>query len=214
MNYTQQLQQLMQQVGLTSFKSLYEIGISRKQIQLLRQGQIEKLRLETIVKLSQVLQTSTADLVGLFSVQSCQADLRTQEFNHQNVEVTMLKQECQRLQEQLQHQRQTLWQEFQQTTLQSLESYLLIWPTAAAAARKNPQALAVNLLPLVRPIEQLLADWNVEAIGIVGEETAYNPRWHQPFDLQIQPDTPVRVTHVGYRQGDRLLYRAKVKAIL
>lgn len=213
MNNTQKLQQCMQQVGLTSFKALYETGLSRKQIQLLRQGQIEKMRLETLIRLSQVLQVSLPDIISLFSCQSKHVNLNLDKCNPQNSEVTLLKQEYQRLHEQLQHQRQNLWQEFQQATLQTLESFLLIWPTAAAAARKNPQAPAIHLLPLVQPIEQLLAQWNVEMIGTVGEETLYNPRWHQPNDLHMQANTPIRVTHVGYRQGDRLLYRARVKLI-
>jgi molecular chaperone GrpE (heat shock protein) len=125
--------------------------------------------------------------------------------------------EYQRLQEQLLQQRQSLWEEFQQTTLQALESFLLQWPTAAYAAQNNPQAPAIRLLPLLRPVEQLLASWNVQPIGAVGIEVPYDPQLHQleptaPSDnsLTLTVGMPVKIRYVGYRQGDRLLYRARV----
>jgi len=48
----------------------------------------------------------------------------------------------QRLQVQMEQQRQALWQRFQQSSLQVLESWLLQWP--AHKAQENPQLPAVN----------------------------------------------------------------------
>jgi molecular chaperone GrpE (heat shock protein) len=92
---------------------------------------------------------------------------------------------------------------------------LLQWPTAAAVAQKNPQWPAVKLLPLVRPLANLLKQWQVEAIASVGETLPYDPQWHQLLEseLQVEPGTPVIVRYVGYRQGKHLLYRAKVRPI-
>jgi molecular chaperone GrpE (heat shock protein) len=125
-----------------------------------------------------------------------------------------LRQEYQRLQQQLEHQRELLMQEFQQSSLQVLESWLVQWPTAAYAAQQNEQLPAVRLLPLVRPVEQLLQEWGVEAIASVGSELPYEPQWHQLMEGTAQPGDMVRVRYTGYRiGGDKLLYRAKVSPI-
>ncbi|HEY9295620.1 MAG TPA: nucleotide exchange factor GrpE, partial [Phormidium sp.] len=104
-------------------------------------------------------------------------------------------------------------QEFQQQSLQILESWLIQWPRAAYAAQQNPEAPAVKLLPLLRPVEQLLREWGVEAIASVGAELPFDPQQHQLIKGTAQPGDTVKVTHIGYRQGDKLLHRAKVEQI-
>jgi molecular chaperone GrpE (heat shock protein) len=113
----------------------------------------------------------------------------------------------------LANQRQELCQEFQQASLQVIESWLLQWPTAAHKARENPQLAAVKLLPLVRPIQQLLQQWGVEAIAPVGAGIPYDPQLHQLLEGTAQPGETVKVRYTGYRQGEKLLYRAKVSPI-
>ena len=69
----------------------------------------------------------------------------------------------------------------------TIESWLLQWPTAATAVRQNPQLPAERLLSLVEPVEQLLTQWNVEAIATVGEEMPYDPQYHQLMKGIAQP---------------------------
>jgi molecular chaperone GrpE (heat shock protein) len=128
-------------------------------------------------------------------------------------EEAALRQEYQRLQQQLAQQRETLRQEFQQSSLQVLESWLVQWPTAAYAAQQNQQLPAARLLPLVRPVEQLLQEWGVDAIASVGSEIPYDPHLHQLMEGTAQPGELVRVRYTGYCQGDKLLYRAKVSPV-
>ena len=104
-------------------------------------------------------------------------------------------------------------QEFQQSSLQVIESWLLQCPTAAYAAQQNQQLPAVRLLPLVRPLEQLLQEWGVEAIASVGAEIPYDPHLHQLMEGTAQPGEAVRVRYIGYRQSEKLLYRAKVSPV-
>ena len=87
------------------------------------------------------------------------------------------------------------------------------WPTAAAAAEKNPQLPAVRLLPLIKPVEQLLKQWGVEAIASVGDEVAYDPQHHQLIEGTAAPGESVKVRYTGYRQGEKLLHRAKVSPV-
>ncbi len=171
------------------------------------------MRLDVLLKLSQALQISLQELVATFSGQELLPNKTTppQELLQQ---ITDLKTEYDRLQLQLQQQRLTLQQEFQQSNLQLLESLLLQFPTAAHKARENPQLSAVNIIPLVeKPLERLLQQWGIEAIASVGAELPYDPLLHQLMDGIAQPGDIVRVRYIGYRQGDKLLYRAKVSPL-
>lgn len=232
-NYTPQLRQLMQGVGLPSLTALYKAsGLPRSHIRFLRRGQILDLPVRSLIKLSLVLQTSMPELLVQFTPPASegrqpwpptlfqnQTQLDQLVAHHKlDQEITALKSEYQYLQDRLDHQQQELVQDFQRTTLQTLEPLLLQWPTAAHAARNNPQAPAVKVLPLLRPLEQLLQAWQVEPIGTVGTEVPYDPQWHQLIPsmqgngvgLDIHPGDFVRVRYVGYRQGKQLLHRAKV----
>lgn len=204
-DFTQPLQQLMQRTGVSSFKALSrKAGVSERQVKRLRQGQVAQMRVETLLKISQSLQVPLSELLATFGETKLAGERDSQ---------TDLKQEYQRLQAQLEQQRETLMQEFQQSSLEVIESWLVQWPTAAYAAQQNQQLPAVRLLPLVRPLEQLLQEWGVEAIASVGSELPYDPQWHQLMEGTAQPGELVRVRYTGYRVGDKLLYRAKVSPI-
>jgi molecular chaperone GrpE (heat shock protein) len=155
----------------------------------------------------------TSHLSPLTSLETQNLELKTQNAElHQSL--LSLQHEYDRLQQQLIQQRQTLWQEFQQASVQTLESLLLQLPTAAYAAQQNPQATAIKLLPLLRPLDRLLEDWGIEPIAAVGAEIPYEPQYHQLMAGTAQAGDQVKVRYVGYRQGDRVLYRAKVSPLL
>jgi DNA-binding Xre family transcriptional regulator len=211
-DFTHRLQDLMQRVGVSSYKALSEVtGVSQRQLQRLRRGELEQMRVDVLLKLSQALQVSLSQLVETFSDVALGAEAMQGEQLKQ--EIADLKREYQRSLAQLASQRQELGQEFQQSSLQVIESWLLQWPTAAQKARENPQLAAVKLLPLVRPIEQLLQQWGIEAIAPVGAELPYDPQMHQLLEGTAQPGEKVKVRYTGYRQGEKLLYRAKVSLI-
>lgn len=216
------LQVLMQRVGFSSYRSLSQAsGISEKQIRRLRQGNIAQTRLETLIKLSQALQVSLTDLIGILDAESKQESEETNfpakaESDSSDLaqELAHLRQEYDRLQAKLSEQKQELQQEFQQSSLQILESLLLQLPTAVYAAQQNPQAPAVKLLPLLKPLDRLLTEWGIAAIAEVGSEVPYDPQQHQLMEGFANAGDRVRVRYTGYRQGDRLLYRAKVSPII
>ncbi|PZV17519.1 MAG: hypothetical protein DCF22_03610 [Leptolyngbya sp.] len=206
-DYTPQLKQLMQQAGLISFRRLSQsAAVSEKQIRRLRQGFVGQMPVSILQKLAEALQVSLLELVSTFS------DITTVPSSQPSAlsDVAALQQEYDRLQRQLDQQKEILWQEFQQSSLQVLESMLLQLPTAAYAAQQNPQVPAVKLLPLLRPIDALLQQWGIEAIAQVGVELAYDPQQHQLMEGMAEMGDRVQVRYVGYRQGDKLLYRAKV----
>lgn len=209
----------MQQAGIPSFRALRQAArVSDWQIEQLRRGKAAQMRLEVLHRLSQTLQVSLMELLNQFAELSNLAPAikgqSSQAAETPSSEQALLRQEYQRLQGQLQTQRENLQQEFQQSSLQILESWLLQFPTAAYAAQQNPQVPATRLLPLMRPVEQLVQSWGLEALAPVGTELPYDPQQHQLMEGTAQPGDRVRVRYTGYRQGDRLLYRAKVSPVV
>ncbi|HLO86130.1 MAG TPA: nucleotide exchange factor GrpE, partial [Nostocaceae cyanobacterium] len=196
--------------GVSSFKSLCRAAdISEWQIWQLRRGKVEQMRLSVLLKISKALNISLSELIAAFSPAEIQA-----QNPHPKLETpqnTDLQQEYARLLQVLEQQQEVLQQEFQQSSLQILESLLLFLPTAAQKARENPQEPAVKILTLVqKPLEKLLQSWGVVAIASVGAELAYDPQFHELVKGSAQPGETVKVSHVGYMHNGKLLYRAKV----
>ena len=232
-NYTAALQHLMEQNGISSFKALSrQAGVSEWQVKQLRQGQTTRMRLEPILKLSQVLGLKLTDFLDAFGVEGFKAAGAIGVDNQPTLDegpltanpsdweakqsadkIVALEQEYQRLQTQLAQQEASLRQKFQQDTLQTLESWLLQWPTVAYAVQQNPQIPASRLLPLLRPMENLLNIWEVSAIAPVGSEVPYDPQRHQLMEGSAQPGDPVKVRYTGYFQKEKLLHRAKVSPV-
>jgi molecular chaperone GrpE (heat shock protein) len=176
-------------------------------------GLLSKMSVENLLKLATALKLSPekvlAQLCPGLDYLPMEIEPNPNIADH-SAEIERLQSEYQRLQQQFDQQRETLVQEFQHQAITILESWLLQWPTAAAAAHKNPQFPAIKLLPLMKPLANLLQQWEIEAIAAVGESVSYNPQWHQLMDGTVEAGSTVIVRYVGYRQGKKLLYRAKV----
>jgi transcriptional regulator with XRE-family HTH domain len=200
-DYTAPLLALMQAQGIASFKQLAQVsGWSEKALRRLRRGQVGQMAAGPIGTLAHTLNISTDTLIQTFSPNTAPTE-------------TVPRIEYERLQTQLAQQRAALLAEFQQASLATLEPWLLQWSAAAYAAQQNPQAPAVKLLPLLRPVEKLLADWGIEPIGTVGTELPFDPQHHQILGAAAATGDPVRVRYAGYRQGEKLLYRCKVSLV-
>ena len=139
-NYTQNLQNLMQRVGFASFKSLsLAAGVSQWQILQLRRGKIGQMRVGILIKLAEVLRISQDELLETFSCDNLSETLNPTDV--ENLDQDLLRQledlqnEYQRLSLSLKQQREILQQEFKQSSLQILESLILKWPTASHRAR-------------------------------------------------------------------------------
>ncbi|AFZ37900.1 transcriptional regulator, XRE family [Stanieria cyanosphaera PCC 7437] len=204
------LQHLMTQANIADVEELSRLsGVSIWQLNRLQYGLITKMQLETLLKIATTLKLPLNKLIETFVEQSNLTDVLAQP----EPDLVNLQQEYQKLQQQLSRQQELLYQEFQQESIQTLESWLLQWPTAAVAVHKNPQLSAEKLLPLVKPVEHLLQQWGIEAIASVGEELPYDPIWHELMKGSAQPGEMVKVRYVGYKQRDKLLYRARVSPL-
>jgi transcriptional regulator with XRE-family HTH domain len=206
-DYTPTLRALMQAADIVSFRALAEqAGVSRWQVQQLRQGKLSVMRLAVLERLAARLQVPLSQLLSAFG--------RPQ---HESVDqadqLEALRQEYARLQQAMQQQAEVVRSQLQTEALQTLEAWLTQWPTAAHAAEQNEQLPAKRLLPLVKPIENLMEHWGVVAIAHVGNEVAYDPQQHQLMNGTATPGDLVRVRYAGYRQGDKLLQRARVSPV-
>jgi molecular chaperone GrpE (heat shock protein)/DNA-binding Xre family transcriptional regulator len=222
---TDRLLELMRSLGFTSIAQFCKAtGASEKALRKLRRGQVAQMQLGTIQTIAKALNLSLPELLHRFAGDEIATAGESTAVESTAVESTAvesvaggsqpnLQPEYDRLQNQLAQQRETLQREFQQTSLQTLEPWLLQWSAAAYAAQQNPELTAVKLLPLMRPVENLLQSWGIEPIGSVGETIAYDPPQHQMMEGTANPGDMVRVRYAGYRQGDRLIDRAKVSAI-
>jgi molecular chaperone GrpE (heat shock protein)/DNA-binding Xre family transcriptional regulator len=219
---TEQLRQLMQVVGINSFRALGDRAqLSRRAIDTIRQGHAESIKYQDLDRLTQILQTDLHGFMQVFgsleehTLQTGQAG-QTHRSARTDIgmgEIDDIRAEYQRLQQKLDRQSAELRSEFEQETLQQLESLLLQLPTAAYAAQNNPTMPARNLVPLLRPFDDLLIAWGIERIAQVGERVSYDPHWHEMMDGEAELGMTAIVRYVGYTKQGRLLYRARVSAV-
>ena len=217
-DYSLRLRQLMQPVGINSYRALsQQAGVSRWGINLLRQGQVDRLRVGMLMRLSSALEISVSELITQFTEparRGPEAALQpgtTIETGAPAADI--LQQEYERLKQQMVKQEQEIRLKVQEDAISLLESWLLQWPTAVYAVQQNNNLPAARLLPLTKPLDSLLLSWNLLPIGRVGEQVPFNPQLHQPMNDNPQPGQTVRVRYVGYCHGERLLYRAKVSPL-
>ncbi len=240
MNHTHTLKALMQRANIASYRALAtQATVSRWQVQQLRAGNIDQMRLGVLVHLAEVLKISVSDLLQAFGVQGevvqdagvaedntpevgvsaggasagGQSLSKAAEEGSQSEQLVSLKQEYQRLQGQVAQQVAEGRSQLQSEALQTLETWLIQWPTIAQRAKDNETLAAVKILPFVKPVEQLMVVWGVEAIAPVDDQVPYDPQRHQLMGGIAEPGTMVQVTHSGVQQQGRLIHRAKVKLL-
>lgn len=211
-DFTPELRILMGKAGISSFKNLGRTAaISERQILRLRRGCISGIKLNVLQNLSATLGVSLNQLVEIFSDPRHQMETKQLDSDLTRQQLVQIQQEYERSLVKLEQQREVLEKEFQQNTLQIIESLLLFFPTAAHKVRANPQLEAIKILPLVeKPLEKLLSTWGIQAIASVGAEVPYNPQYQELLQGTAGIGESVKVVYIGYRQRDKLLYRAKV----
>ena len=238
-NLTQSLRKMMQAVSISSWQMLSDrAGVSRRAIDQLRNGKGANLKYRDLLKLAAILQIDIYELTAEFinNLSESSDHLRT-EINDRiahdltadssvNLHEKIVTQQSEQIQNQnsdlqaeyqlllhrLEQQKQDLRSQLIREAVQQIESLILQLPSAAYAARQNPQLPAKNILPLLRPLDALLQQWEITPIGTVGEQIAYDPQEHQLMEQEsaIAVGDCVLVRYVGYKFGDRLLYRARV----
>jgi len=210
----QLLEDLMRQVNIPNIYELSRVaGVPRLPIIRIERGLIRNISVNAIAKIAKALNVSVDSLIETFSEQSVTNISTSTPKSKPDNALAACQQEYHKLQQEMLQQQEFLEAQFQKTSLETIESWLLQWPTAVTAVQKNPQLPASRLIALIEPVEQLLKQWNVEAIATVGEQLAYNPQYHQLIRGTAEPGDMVEVRYVGYKQEDKLLYKAKVSPV-
>ncbi len=86
-------------------------------------------------------------------------------------------------------------------------------PTLRAALDGGADLAARDVLDLLAPLDEMLADLGFERIGDAGVQTRFDPRRHQPVGQgarAIAPDDMVRVRYVGYIYHGDIVCKAQV----
>lgn len=185
-----------------------ESQVSELQFYRLENGLIDRIPLGILKKIAFTLDISLSTLITDLTSDSSitQKDEKQED----------LKAEYQRLLAENEELKQNLILEYQRDAIAILESLLLQLPTFIHAINQNPEIPAKQLLPLMQPLEDLLAIWEIETIGKVGDIVDYNPQLHELMEDatdDMSEIEKVKIRYVGYSQGNDLLYRAKVSAI-
>jgi molecular chaperone GrpE (heat shock protein) len=122
--------------------------------------------------------------------------------------------QCQRLREELKQQSQQLKADFLNETFTQLQTLLTNYPTVEKMALAKPDLPAKNIVSLFTSLNNLVASWGYTTIGETWEQVNYNPQLHQADSDDIQEGDLVYIRFIGYQDGVRVLYPAKVSRTL
>ncbi len=200
--------------------------MSLYQIRQLREGEVARMRLETLGQLAKALQVTTVDLLA--AVTEFSPDLGTNgdlEAAEDSAEISpgglvdsarelaAIQQEYDRLRGEVKNNQDQVWEGFQKGSLAILEAWLVGWCKAVGAVLRYPQRPGYRLLLLLRPLDELMNHWAVVQIAPIGEEVAFDPQWHQVSQGKAEPGDRVQVIMPGFRHHGKLLHRAQVKPV-
>jgi transcriptional regulator with XRE-family HTH domain len=198
------LRELMETAGIATWKELRKkANLSRGALNALRNGQAEKLKLADLDRVATALGVSVLSLIQRFGASSSVAS--------ESQEIT---QEVQRLRIQLDNQEKRLRHQILTELVEKLKPLLVQYPTLQQVVQRRPDYPAQQVLALLTSLGNLLEDWQLEPIGQVWQQVAYDPESHQADEDDIQVGEPVYVRFVGYRAADQVLIRAKVSRTL
>lgn len=198
------LRELMETAGIATWKELRKkANLSRGALNALRNGQAEKLKLADLDRVATALDVSVLSLIQRFGASSSVAS--------ESQEIT---QEVQRLRIQLDNQEKRLRHQILTELVEKLKPLLVQYPTLQQVVQRRPDYPAQQVLALLTSLGNLLEDWQLEPIGQVWQQVAYDPESHQADEDDIQVGEPVYVRFVGYRAADQVLIRAKVSRTL
>lgn len=207
------LRELMTAAGISSYRALAAgAGISLWQVGQLRAGKGDQMRLTVLSQIAKTLKISLGSFLQRFDLLEGGAETSSEAAGGL-AQLAALQQEYARLKERVDAQEDLARSQLKTEALQTLESWLVQWPTIAARAEENETLAAVKVLPFVRPVEQLVEAWGVVAIAPVDAEVEYDPQLHQLVGGSVIAGEKVRVTHSGSWYEGKLLHRAKVKAV-
>lgn len=210
-NNADALRSLMQRVGIVSYRALADrAGVSRWQVQQLRQGNLGHMRLHVLEQLATALELSVTELLQAFEFESASPAVASASTEPSIEEI---KKEYDRLREQLALVKDEAQLALKKEILNELETWLVQWPTIAHKALENETLAAAKVVKFVEPVMRLVEGWGISAIAPVGSTLPYDPQQHQLMNGTADPGDAVRIRYAGYTYQGKLLHRAKVSPL-
>lgn len=216
------LRERMESLGISSFRQLAkQCGVSRYCIEKLRKGEVETFSVTIAARIAAGLHLSLMDLLSwagdiehpVASVLPARVLPASSQPDYQEPDY---QREYEHLQMQFLTQRDLLQAEFQKEAIDRLESWLRNWPKVVyTVTHDKPDLLASKVLPLLRPLDDLLKAWGVETIGCLGDRVPYNPHHHQLMTNSdsLLPEAIVEIQRPGYLHQGKLIFRAEVSLV-
>jgi hypothetical protein len=147
-----------------------------------------------------------------------------QQLATQEAEAKALKQECVELRQQLNTQQEQLLSDYRADTFAKIQPLLTQYQSVRQMVSAKPELPAKNLVALFANLDNLIAAWELEPIGAVWQQVAYDPQLHEPDQPDLEVGEMVYVRFIGFRTGsasnngsansDRILVPAKVSRTL
>ena len=104
----------------------------------------------------------------------------------------------------------------QMRMFKQLQPVITQLPTVRAALDNGSDISARDVVDLLAPLDELLADSGFEMIGAAGDETSFDPTLHKAVGKgarSVETDEAVRVRYVGYRYQGDIMAKAQVTRI-
>ena len=141
-------------------------------------------------------------------VASLELDLR-----QKDDEIAALREEYERLREQGGRERERAASAGFDALARQLAPLLSQLATMQALAGGERAPRLEDVFKLFEMLERVLAGHGLARIGEVGDETAFDARWHQRIGgAEVDDGDPIRVRFVGYRMGENVLLKAMVSS--
>lgn len=138
-----------------------------------------------------------------------QDELRQYQTDARN-QIKDLSAKCEDLNQKLDKLPAELQSSWQQELFTSLQYLFLNYPIAKMVAKLKPNTSIKNFISLLKPIDDLLTQWQIESIGKPWEKVSFNPEIHYSEEEKLTPGEEVYIRLVGYKQGEKILTLAKV----
>lgn len=208
------LRDRMNQLGISNWQALRQTsGLSAVRLGQIRRGELGRVTLADLAKLASALNWTTAELEAQLGILSSPVTALSR-VSENSGQLEELRQQCQRLREELQQQKSQVVGDVRDAVFEQLQTLLTNYPTARQMTQAKPDLPAKNLMSLLTPLDNLLESWEYQPIGKAWERVAYDPQLHQADSDEIKAGDWVYIRFVGYREGDRIICPAKVSRTL
>jgi molecular chaperone GrpE (heat shock protein) len=139
------------------------------------------------------------------------------QLNERDLRITKLQEEYNALQARKAGETQASTKDERLALFKKLAPLATQLPALRRAVEDGEDVSAADVLALLGPLDEALADMGFEPIGAAGEEVTFDPTHHRAVGKgarSVEPGDPVRVRYVGYLHEGNVVVKAHVTAVV